>query len=48
MLVLTLLVVMFSVLPIASPPAEASTYDEARELASEFAEYLCEIYSWCD
>jgi hypothetical protein len=44
MLVLTLLVAMFIVLPITTPPAEAGTYDEARE----FAEYLCETYLWCN
>ncbi len=44
MLVLALLVVMFTVLPITTPPAEASGVDEARE----FADYLCENYLWCD
>ncbi len=43
MLVLTLLVVMFIVLPISTPPAEASGFDEAQR----FAEYLCETYWWC-
>jgi hypothetical protein len=43
MLVLTLLVVMFTALPISTSPAEASTFDEAQR----FAEYLCETYLWC-
>ena len=43
LLVLTLLVVLITTLPITTPPAEASGFDEARE----FAEYLCENYFWC-
>ena len=44
MLVLTLLVVLITALPITTPPAEASSFDEARE----FAKYLCETYLGCD
>jgi hypothetical protein len=44
MLVLTLLVVLITALPITTPPAEASSFDEARE----FAKYLCENYLGCD
>ncbi len=44
LLVLTLLVVMFAVLPMTTTLAKASTFDEALE----FAEYLCETFLWCD
>ncbi len=44
MLVLTLLVVMFIVLPITTSPAQASGFDEAYW----FAQYLCENYLWCN
>jgi hypothetical protein len=44
MLLLALLVAMFTALPITTPPAEASSFDEARE----FAKYLCDNYFWCD
>ncbi len=45
MLVLTLLVVvLLTSLPIDTPPAEASGFDEAYR----FAQYLCETYLWCD
>ncbi len=41
---LILLVVLVTSLPIATPPAEASVYDEARE----FAQYLCKNYLSCE
>jgi hypothetical protein len=43
-LMLALLVVVFSVLPTTTSPAEASGFDEAQR----FAEYLCETYLSCE
>ena len=47
LLVLTLLIVLVVLatsLPFATPPAEASVYDEAHE----FAQYLCKNYLSCE
>ncbi len=44
MLVLTLLVVMLTLLPIATSTAKASGFDEVYW----FAQYLCEDYLWCE
>ncbi len=44
MLVLMLLVVILTMLPIATATAEASGVDEA----AWWAQYVCENYLWCE